>query len=277
MAKQGKPPKKDRFDLSGRVALVTGASRGIGRALALGLAEHGANVIVHYVSDKQAALSTVREIHRLGRLAVALPADFRNSGAGTRLGKAASKPFGPIDIAVLNAANGKREVFTTVGPASAIEQVRTNFLANFEILQICLPTMAARRWGRVLTIGSVQQVRANPGLTVYAAMKAAQMNLVTNLARQYARDGVTVNNLAPGLIETDSTAAQTANPKTLNVLFDEIPARSVGMVADCVGPALMLCSEAGRYINGENIFVDGGMHLPGRPRFVMNDGRMKKP
>jgi NAD(P)-dependent dehydrogenase (short-subunit alcohol dehydrogenase family) len=106
-------------------------------------------------------------------------------------------------------------------------------------------------------------------------MKSAQLNLVVNLAKQYARHGVTVNNLAPGMIATDATAPQLAQEATRAALLDEIPARSIGQPADCVGPVVMLCSEAGRYVTGVDLFVDGGMHLPGRAAFIGADGRLR--
>jgi glucose 1-dehydrogenase len=179
-----------------------------------------------------------------------------------------------LDILVLNAGGGTRQAFVEVTVEGFAAQAHANFLAGFELLQLCLPPMAARGWGRVVTIGSVQQVRPNPALSVYAAMKSAQLNLVINLARQYARHGVTVNNLAPGMIATDSTAAQLAQQATRTALLDEIPACSIGEPADCVGPVLMLCSEAGRYVTGIDLFVDGGMHLPGRAAFIGADGRL---
>jgi len=264
------------FDLSGRVALVTGASRGIGRAIAIGLAQAGADILVHYATDLAAAHATADEVVAQGRRARIIAADFTRPGAGAALAAQSTAIFGQVDIVVLNAARSERQKFLAVDAPSAARQVSANFLAGFEMLQALLPQMAVRRWGRVVTIGSVQQVRPNPGLTVYAAMKAAQFNLVVNLARQYSKDGVTVNNVAPGMIDTDATAVQIADPATISALLDEIPARSVGTVSDCVGPVLLLCSDAGRYITGINLFVDGGMHLPGPRHYVGPDGHMER-
>ncbi len=108
-------------------------------------------------------------------------------------------------------------------------------------------------------------------------MKSATANLIENLARQYGPTGITLNTVAPGLIETESTAPQFASPDTLAALLDEIPLRVAGRPEDCVGPVLLLCSDAGRYITGGTLFVDGGMHLPGRPPFIGDDGRIGRP
>ena len=264
----------DRFHLEGRTALVTGASRGIGRAIAVGLAEAGADVVVHYQNAAEAAKDCAREIESVGRRAWITASDFSRAGSGVALARQALGMVPQLDILVLNAGGGLRQAFVDVTTEGFLAQAHANFLAGFELLQACLPPMAARGWGRVVTIGSVQQVRPNPALSVYAAMKAAQLNLVVNLAKQYARHGVTVNNVAPGMIATDATAPQLAQEATRAALLDEIPARSIGQPADCVGPVLMLCSEAGRYVTGIDLFVDGGMHLPGRAQFIGADGRL---
>jgi NAD(P)-dependent dehydrogenase (short-subunit alcohol dehydrogenase family) len=263
-----------RFDLTGRIALVTGASRGIGRAIAVGLAEAGADVVVHYASAAEAAADCARAIESLGRRAWTAAAEFSRPGSGAALAREVLGSVAQLDILVLNAGGGRRQAFVDVTAEGFLAQAHANFLAGFELLQACLPPMAARGWGRVVTIGSVQQVRPNPALAVYAAMKSAQLNLVVNLAKQYARHGVTINNLAPGMIATDSTAPQLAQDATVAALLEEIPARSIGQPADCVGPVLMLCSEAGRYVTGVDLFVDGGMHLPGRAAFIGADGRV---
>ena len=264
----------DRFHLGGRTALVTGASRGIGRAIAIGLAEAGADVVVHYQTAAEAAKDCARAIESAGRRAWIASADFSRAGSGAVLARQALGMVPQLDILVLNAGGGMRQAFVDVTAEGFLAQAHANFLAGFELLQACLLPMAARGWGRVVTIGSVQQVRPNPALSVYAAMKSAQLNLVVNLAKQYARHGVTVNNVAPGMIATDATAPQLAQEATRAALLDEIPARSIGEPADCVGPVVMLCSEAGRYVTGVDLFVDGGMHLPGRAAFIGADGRL---
>jgi|SRR5882724_7884167 len=121
--------------------------------------------------------------------------------------------------------------------------------------------MAERKWGRVLTIGSVQECVPNPEMLVYSSLKNAQTALGFSLAKQYASHGVTINNLAPGVIETDRYHDRVKTPEHAERLLAWIPAGNIGQPADCVGAALLLCSDAGRYITGQNLFVDGGMSL----------------
>jgi len=121
--------------------------------------------------------------------------------------------------------------------------------------------MVNRKWGRILAIGSVQQVKPHPMTLVYAATKAAQMNMVRSLAKQYAVHGITINNLAPGFIATDRNAEKMADKEYMAQVRTRIPSETIGESEDCVGAVLLLCSEAGRYITGINLIVDGGMHL----------------
>jgi NAD(P)-dependent dehydrogenase (short-subunit alcohol dehydrogenase family) len=264
-----------RWSLAGRRALVTGASRGIGRAIAIGLAEAGADVVVHYLADHEAAGRTADAIVAAGQTAEVVATDLRVVGAGRALAELVRDRHGPIDIVVLNATTAGRRPFVEVGEGDISSEVQSGFGSMIEILQVLLPPMAERGWGRVVAIGSVQQVRQNPAVAVYAAMKSATANLVENLARLYGPAGVTLNTVAPGLIATDSTAPQLGQPETVAASLDEIPLRVIGQPEDCVGPVVLLCSEAGRYITGATLFVDGGMHLPGRPRFIGPDGRIR--
>ena len=121
--------------------------------------------------------------------------------------------------------------------------------------------MLERKWGRILTIGSIQEAKPHPQMLAYAASKAAQTSIVTNLARQFASEGVTVNNLAPGVIVTDRNSAALSDASYSAAVLDRIPARAFGAAEDCAGAALLLCSPASRYITGSSLYVDGGMHL----------------
>jgi NAD(P)-dependent dehydrogenase (short-subunit alcohol dehydrogenase family) len=265
-----------RWSLAGRRALVTGASRGIGKAIALGLAEAGADVVIHYARDREAAVRTAETVGAAGQSADVVAADLTVVGAGRALAELVRDRHGPIDIVVLNATSSGRRPFVEVAEDDMGAEVQSGFGSKIEILQVLLPPMAERGWGRVVAIGSVQQVRQNPAVVVYAAMKSASANLIENLARQYGPAGITLNTVAPGLIATDSTAPQLGQPETVEASLEEIPLRSIGQPADCVGPVILLCSEAGRYITGATLFVDGGMHLPGRPRFIGPDGRIAR-
>jgi NAD(P)-dependent dehydrogenase (short-subunit alcohol dehydrogenase family) len=250
------------FDLTGRTALVTGASRGIGRAIALGLAEFGADLVVHFAGNTANAEEVAGTIRGIGRRAQTFQADLSESGAGVRLGRAISDAMGDIDIVVFNASIQIRRPLVDIPPEEMAAQVNTDFGSTVELLQVLLPPMAARGWGRVVTIGSVQQVRPNANLVVYAAMKSAQANVALNVARAYAAKGVTSNNIAPGLIDTDRSDDLKADAEAYRRLLDTIPMKDAGRPDDVVGAVLLFCSEAGRYITGVDLLVDGGLHMP---------------
>ncbi|MDA3960845.1 MAG: SDR family oxidoreductase [Planctomycetota bacterium] len=248
-----------RFDLTGRRALVTGASRGIGRAIALGLAEAGADVAVHCAGNRAAAESCVAAIAGLGRAAEVVVADLSEADAPDRIAAAC----GAVDILVLNASIQERAAWDQRDAAAWDRQLAVNLRSSAELIQLLAPGMCAAGWGRIVTVGSVQQVRPHPEMLAYAASKAALENLARNLARQLAPQGVTVNNLAPGVIDTDRNSAVLADAAYRERVLRVIPSGFVGAAEDCVGAALLLCSDAGRYITGTDLRVDGGMGLPG--------------
>jgi NAD(P)-dependent dehydrogenase (short-subunit alcohol dehydrogenase family) len=141
------------------------------------------------------------------------------------------------------------------------QQVNVNWRSAFELIQLAAPSMIERNWGRILTVGSVQEAKPHPDMVIYSALKAAQTLMVQNLAKQFAPHGVTVNNLAPGVINTDRSRARLTDPAYVNKVLSWIPAGHIGEAEDCAGAALLLCSDAGRYITGQSLFVDGGMSL----------------
>jgi glucose 1-dehydrogenase len=229
------------FRLTGRTALVTGARREIGRAIALGLAGAGARLAIHHAGTQEEhddAAGVVAEIQNMGSEAAAVTA------------------WAPIDILVLNASIELPEDFRTITRAHFDSQIAVNLRTAMELLQSLVPPMAERGWGRVVTIGSVQQERPHPAMFVYAGTKAAQLNWALSLARQFGGQGVTVNNLAPGAILTARNRDQMAVEG--EALMQRIPTGRLGRPEDLVGAAMLLCSDAGGYINGTNLFVDGG-------------------
>lgn len=249
------------FNLKGRTALVTGSSRGIGRSIAVTLAEAGADVIVHGIQREAPAEETIQLVAKAGVQAYWEQGDLASEG-GCPLGERVLKAVGAVDILVLNASIQKKTPWHEI-PAEEVElQMRTNFQASLELIQVLAPEMQHRKWGRILTIGSVQQAKPHPQMLVYAASKAAQMSLVLSLARQLASDGITINNLAPGVILTDRNTDALADPDYAEKVKQAIPAGFFGESRDCAGAALLLCSDAGRYITGQNIYVDGGMGRP---------------
>ncbi|MBS0538922.1 MAG: SDR family oxidoreductase [Proteobacteria bacterium] len=252
------PSTFDRFRLTDRTALVTGARREIGRAIALTLAEAGARLAIHHAGtpeERSDADAVVREIEKSGGVARSFGQDFADDDAGHRLASAVTA-WSPVDILVLNASVEFPEALGTIDRARFDTQTAINLRSPLELLQDLAPAMAARGWGRVVTIGSVQQVRPHPQMLVYAGTKAAQLNWAWNLARQFGGRGVTVNNLAPGAILTARNRVQMATEG--EALAQRIPAGRLGRPDDLTGAALLLCSDAGAYINGVNLFVDGG-------------------
>lgn len=251
-----------RFDLAGRAALVTGSSRGIGRAIALGLAECGAAVAVHGTKPAKVLDETLAEVRRLSPRSVAVTGDLSQPDVPARLVSDAISALGGLDILVANASIQVRKPWSEVTQAEAEQQMQVNFHATLRMIQAAVSAMRAKKWGRILTIGSVQQQRPHPDMVVYAASKSAQENLVRNLAKQLGPDGITINNLAPGVILTDRNAPVLAEETYAERVRSVIPLRFFGETEDCVGAALLLCSDAGRYITGVDLRVDGGMALP---------------
>ena len=255
------PDTFDRFRLTGRTALVTGARREIGRAIALALAGAGARLAIHHAGTAEEAAdadAVVQEIEKDGGAARAFGQDFALDDAGHRLA-AAVTAWSPVDILVLNASIELPEAYQGITRERFDKQVSVNLRSPLELLQALVPPMGARGWGRVVTIGSVQQVRPHAQMMVYAGTKAAQLNWSWNLARQFGGQGVTVNNLAPGAILTARNRAQMATEG--EALVQRIPAGRLGKPDDLAGAALLLCSEAGAYINGVNLYVDGGRSI----------------
>ena len=238
--------------------MVTGGRREIGRAIALGLAGAGARLAIHHAGtaeESRDADLVVQEIQAIGGEAAAFGQDFAVDDAGHRLA-AAVIAWAPVDILVLNASIELPEDFRTITRERFDRQIAVNLRTTLELLQALVPPMAERGWGRVVTIGSVQQERPHPAMLVYAGTKAAQFNWALSLARQFGGKGVTVNNLAPGAILTARNRDQMAVEGA--ALVQRIPAGRLGRPDDLVGAALLLCSDAGSYINGVNLFVDGG-------------------
>src|SRR5689334_19589480 len=255
------PNTFDRFRLVNRTALVTGARREIGRAIALALASAGARLAIHHAGTAEEAAdadAVVRQIEQDGGMARAFDQDFAVDDAGHRLA-AAVTAWSPVDILVLNASIELPEPYQGITRERFDRQIAVNLRSPMELLQTLVPPMGARGWGRVVTIGSIQQVRPHPQMMVYAGTKAAQLNWAWNLARQFAGQGVTANNLAPGAILTARNRVQMATEG--EALTQRIPTGRLGQPDDLVGAALLLCSDAGAYINGVNLYVDGGRSI----------------
>lgn len=245
------------FSLDGRRALVTGANTGIGRAIALGLAEQGADLVLHHLGDAEGAAEVREKVRSMGRSASILEADFLHGAAVEDLVRDALQE-GPVDILIANAAIEKRAAWTEATRELLDTHVAVNFTSLISLMQMLVPPMAERGWGRVVATGSVMAARPRAETVVYASLKSAQLTAVRAIAREVAASGVTMNVVAPGAIETEANATRYADPRFRQAVATKIPAGRQGRPEDCVGPVLMLCSEAGAYVTGACIPVDGG-------------------
>ena len=260
-----------RFSMAGRAALITGGSMSIGRAIALAFADHGADVAIHSSAAADAAyglpdaaVETAQECNGRGARAVAIEGDLVEPGAGRRVVERAIAALGRVDVLVVGASIQYRGGFETITPEQVQRPVAINFQATIDLLQAARPPMRERGWGRVVTIGSINQVRPEPELAVYAALKDAQKNLCLNLARTYAPFGVNLNNLAPGLIATERNRWRRQDQAAWAGIQRAVsPTGRAGTPDDLVGAALLLCSDAGAYICGADLMVTGAGHLPG--------------
>lgn len=258
-----------RFSMQGRRAMVTGGSVSIGRAIALAFADAGADVAIHHcaAADRafgkpDAASETANEISARGVRAFVIDADFAIAGEAKRTVAVASDALGGVDVLVVCASIQYRVAFEDVTDEQIERQTRINFNATVELLRAALPPMKARRWGRVLTIGSINQTRPERELTIYAALKSAQHNLAINLARQYAPFGVTINNLSPGLIATERNKWRREDASAWAAIErDSSPMARAGTPDEVAGAALLLCSDAGSFITGADLQATGGRHL----------------
>ena len=249
------------FDLTGKTALITGSSRGIGRDIALGFADAGANIIVHGSGMSERLSETAAEINSNGGKAIETAADLSEKRQITELIREAVNIFGCIDILVLNASIQSYMAIEEFNGKEFDWEYAVNLKSSFELIKAVLPHMKSRGWGRVLSIGSVNQWKQNPRLAVYSTTKSAQVNLIMNCAREYAKFGITFNNLAPGVIITDRNKETLSDENIRDKILKLIPASEFGKSEDCVGAALLLCSDAGSYITGADLPVTGGMHL----------------
>lgn len=250
------------FNLTGKTALVTGSSQGIGRSIALALAEHGANVVINFRNNEKLAEETKYDVEQYGVKAWTWKYDLLSNFI-TRDFILFKKKYGiTIDILVLNASIQIRKEWNKVTLEEFNAQINVNCRASLELIQCCEPDMEKSGWGRILTLGSVQQYRPSKQMIVYAMSKSAQLNMVKNLAWLLGKKGITVNNIAPGVIHTVRNKEVLANETFKQDIEKKIALGYIGEANDLSSIALVLCSNAGRYITGTDILIDGGMSLP---------------
>lgn len=242
------------FELKGKRALITGSTQGIGKAIAACLSRQGAAVIIHGGTSAEKCRRAAGEMPYPAETALA---DLSRQDCAETL----YRQTGDVDILVLNASVQYRRRWEEITPEEFDTQICTNLKASLALIQKYVPYMKSRRWGRIVTVGSVQQYRPHRDMAVYAASKCAQMSLAENLGAQLAPFGITVNNLCPGVIATPRNDAALRDEAYAAGVLAGIPAGYAGTAEDCAAAALLLCSEEGRYIIGTDLIVDGGMHL----------------
>lgn len=240
-----------------KTALVTGASRGIGRAIALRLAKDGYRVIVHCAGNLEKANDAAEKIKSEGGLAQVVQCDLRNPEKAKEL----IAQTGPVDVLVLNASIQYRTPWQEISLDACYEQLNCNLVSSLVLMQQYAAYMKEQKWGRIVTVGSVQEAKPHPDMLVYSASKAAQTNMMQSLAVQLAPYGITVNNVAPGVIATDRNAEALSDPDYAKLVSESIPMGYYGQPEDIAGIVSLLCSEDGRYITGQSIYADGGKSL----------------
>jgi 2-deoxy-D-gluconate 3-dehydrogenase len=247
-------PMPPLFDLAGKTALVTGASRGIGAAVAVGLAEHGADVIAVSRSIEHAP---GEEIRSLGRTFFALAADLSTAADRRRLASAL-RDLPPVDILVNNAGIARRAPAERHTEDMWNDVLAVNLTAPFELARTVGEGMLERGRGKIIFIASMMSYQGGRNVVSYTAAKSGIVGVTRALANEWAGRGMNVNAIAPGYITTDLTAASHEDPSTRRLFEERIPAGRWGTPADIVGPAVFLASGASDYMNGAVIAVDGG-------------------
>lgn len=250
------------FNLKGRTALVTGSGQGIGRSIAIALAENGARVIINWRGNDKAAEETAGILRAAGADFLCWKYDLASDTLKEDFEAFCRENEVSVDILIHNASVQIRKEWTDITSEEFDFQMHVNLRASMQLAQCCVPHMQAQKWGRIISIGSVQQYRPNLAMMIYAASKSAQMNMIRTLAAKLSKDGITVNNLAPGCIGTARNEEALSDPEYRKKIESVIPAGYIGQPDDLAGAALLLASDAGRYITGADIVVDGGMSIP---------------
>ena len=248
------------YDLTGRTAIITGSSRGIGKATAEQLAAHGANVVIssRKADACQAVADAINTEFGAGR-AIAVPANISSKDELANLVRESRAAFGSIDILVCNAASNPY-----YGPLAEIEDdvfrkiLDNNILSNHWLIQMCAPDMIAKGKGSVIIISSIGGMVGTDTLGAYNISKAADLQLARNYATEHGKKGVRVNCIAPGLIKTDMARALWENPKLLSYMEKATPLGRIGEPNEIAGAAVFLAADASNFMTGQAIIIDGG-------------------
>jgi 3-oxoacyl-[acyl-carrier protein] reductase len=252
------------LNLDGRVAVVTGGSRGIGRAIAERLAEAGAQIFISYHSDEAAALETTESIHRQYRVeATAMRAEVSNANDATRLVNAAIEKFGRLDILVCNAGIWEGAAIEEITEELWDRVLDVNLKGTWAVCRAAVPALKRQGWGRIVLVSSTAGQRGEATYSNYAASKAGQIAFAKSLAVELGGYGVTVNAVAPGWVETEMTAKAFTDKDFRRSVERSIPVGRIASADDIALPVLFLCSEWARHINGEVLNINGGSVLCG--------------
>jgi NAD(P)-dependent dehydrogenase (short-subunit alcohol dehydrogenase family) len=249
---------KNFFDLSGKVALVTGASRGLGQYFGRALALAGADLIVTS-RKKEDTEPFAKEIRALGRKVAAFDLDVRDEASIKKLGEDAPGAFGKIDILVNNAGCNVRKPALEITWDDYNKVLDTNLRGTYFVAQAIARHMVQRKYGRIINVGSVTSVFGYAGIGPYCASRGGVKQLTMSMADEFGRHGINVNCLAPGWFKTEQNKVLYDNAKWLEYLVDRIPLRRPGKPNDLDGAVVFLASDASEYVTGQTLLVDGGI------------------
>jgi len=247
------------MDLTGKSALVTGASRGIGRAIAVALAKAGADVAINYAGNEAAAKQTEEICAAYGVNTLVFKADVANAEECKVMIDCVKEHFGKIDILVNNAGITKDKLMIGMSEDDFMEVINTNLKGSFLCMQMVSKLMIKQRYGRIINLSSVVGLHGNAGQVNYAASKAGVIGMTKSAAKELASRNITVNAVAPGMIETDMTAV--IPEKAKEAMMGSIPAARAGKPEEIADAVAFLASDKAAYITGQVISVDGGMGI----------------
>jgi 3-oxoacyl-[acyl-carrier protein] reductase len=249
--------------LSNRLAVVTGGSRGIGRAVVEMLAEAGADVVLNFVNDDQAADAAVSTAQNKGAKAIAVKADISLLVEAEKLVEETLKQFDRIDFLICNAGIWKGAEVDAMSEALWDETLDINLKGTWAMCRAVVPVMKRQGFGRIVIVSSTAGQRGEANYSNYAASKGGQISFAKSLASELGPFGINVNCVAPGWVNTDMSAGALSNPKEMNSILNLIPVGRVAEAIDIAGPIVFLCSDWAKHISGEVLNVNGGSVLCG--------------